>query len=178
MYICYLPIFQKMKKIFSLILFALIFLNINAQESEITTYYFIRHAEKIRNDSINNNPDLNEIGKKRAEYWNTVFKNVAFDEVYSTDYNRTIQTAAPTAKSKNLEIKLYDPDNLYDEDFQLKTKGKTVLIVGHSNTTPQYVNKILGKEKYPYMDDSNNSNLYIITITDNVLSDFLLVVNL
>jgi phosphohistidine phosphatase SixA len=170
--------FQKMKKIFSLILFALIFLNMNAQESEITTYYFIRHAEKIRTDSINNNPDLNEIGKKRAEYWNTVFKNIEFDEIYSTEYDRTIQTATPTAKRKNLEIKFYNPDNLYDEDFQLKTKGKTVLVVGHSNTTPLFVNKILGNEKYPDMDDSNNSDLYIITITNNVLSDVLLVVNL
>ncbi len=167
-----------MKKILFLILFALIFFNINAQESEITTYYFIRHAEKNRTDSIHNNPDLNEIGKKRAEYWNTVFKNIVFDEIYSTDYNRTIQTAAPTAKSKNLEIKLYDPDNLYDEDFQLQTKGKTVLVVGHSNTTPSFVNKILGKEIYSEIDDSNNSNLYIITITNNVLSDVLLVVNL
>lgn len=163
------------KIIFSLLI-ALISTGIYAQERETTTYYFIRHAEKIRTDKTNKNPDLNEIGKKRAEYWNTVFKNVAFDEIYSTDYKRTLQTAAPTAKSKNLEIKLYSPDNLYDEDFQLKTTGKTVLIVGHSDTTPLLINKISGKEIYPEIDDTMNSNLYIITISDNIINNILLVI--
>jgi phosphohistidine phosphatase SixA len=157
---------------------ALIIFNSQAQESEKTTYYFIRHAEKDRSDDTNKNPNLNEKGLLRAENWSTVFENVAFDEIYSTDYNRTIQTATPTAESKHLEIKFYNPANLYDEGFEFKTKGKTVLIVGHSNTTPQFVNKILGKEKYPDIDDANNSNLYIITITNNVLNDILLVINL
>ncbi|MDF1516581.1 MAG: histidine phosphatase family protein, partial [Lutibacter sp.] len=98
----------------------------------------------MRGNPTDKNPDLNEIGKKRAEYWNTVFKNVAFDEIYSTNFNRTLQTAAPMAKTKNLEVKIYHPESLYNDDFQLKTKGKTVLVVGHSNTTPLFVNKILG----------------------------------
>lgn len=152
--------------------------NSQAQENEITTYYFIRHAEKIRTDKTNKNPDLNEKGKQRAEYWNTVFKNVTFDEIYSTNYNRTLQTAGPTAKSKNLEIKFYSPDNLYDDDFQLKTTGKTILIVGHSNTTPLFVNKILGIDTYSEIGDTINSNLYIVTISDNIKNNILLVIDL
>ncbi|MDT8416607.1 MAG: phosphoglycerate mutase family protein [Lutibacter sp.] len=144
----------------------------------MTTYYFIRHAEKVRGNPTDKNPDLNEIGKKRAEYWNTVFKNVAFDEIYSTNFNRTLQTAAPMAKTKNLEVKIYHPESLYNDDFQLKTKGKTVLVVGHSNTTPLFVNKILGREMYPEIDDTNNSNLYIITISDTVMDNVLLVIDL
>lgn len=166
-----------MKKIIFTLLIGLISLNIYAQKKEKTTYYFIRHAEKIRTDNTNKNPDLSEIGKKRAEHWRTVFKNIAFEEIYSTDYNRTIQTAAPTAESKHLEIKFYNPENLYDEDFQFKTKGKTVLVVGHSNTTPQFVNKILGKEKYQEMDDAEFSQLYIITVKGNKITDLLLYCN-
>ena len=41
-----------------------------------STYYFIRHAEKDRSDSNNENPHLIDIGKQRAQHWNEVFKNI------------------------------------------------------------------------------------------------------
>ena len=145
-----------------------------AQENEITTYYFIRHAEKERSDATNKNPDLTEKGTARAENWSAVFENVDFDLIYATNYNRTIQTATPTSKNNKLEIQLYNPRDLYNNDFKSKTKGKTVLIVGHSNTTPIFVNKIIGLEKYAEIEDTNNSNLYIVTIANTIMSDILL----
>ena len=72
-------------------------------------------------------------------------------------------TASPTAKSKELEIQLYDPRGLYDEEFREATAGKTVLVVGHSNTTPAFVNAILGEDRYEDMDDMDNSSLYVVT---------------
>lgn len=167
-----------MRKIIFLLLIAINIFEIQAQESKTTTYYFIRHAEKSRVDIANKNPDLTEKGKNRAKNWTTVFENVNFDLIYSTNYNRTIQTAIPTAKSKNLEIQFYNPDELYSEDFKLKTKGKTVLVVGHSNTTPLFLNKILENETYSEIDDTNNSNLYIITITNDIINNILLVIDL
>lgn len=138
-------------------------LNFYAQEMSPTTYYFIRHAEKDRSDNTNKNPDLTEKGIRRAENWSVVFENVDFDLIYSTKYNRTIQTAEPTAKKQHLEMLHYSPSHLNDADFKLKTKGETVLVVGHSNTTPQFVNDILGVFKYSDIDDANNANLYILT---------------
>ncbi len=167
-----------MKKIFLLLLVTLSTVQIYAQDNEITTYYFIRHAEKVRTDTTNKNPNLTEVGKSRAQNWSSVFKDVTFNKIYSTNYNRTIQTAKPTAKDKNLEIQFYDPRKLFNEDFKQKTIGKTVLIVGHSNTTPQFVNKILETKKYPDIDDSNNSNLYIVTISNNITTYILLKINL
>ncbi len=166
-----------MKKIIFLFLIVIFAFNIQAQENEITTYYFIRHAEKVRSDKTNKNPELTNNGQSRAQNWSTVFGNIDFDIVYSTNYNRTVQTASPTAKSKGLEIQFYDPRELYNEEFQVSTAGKTILIVGHSNTTPLFVNKILGVNKYPIIDDSNNSNLYIITLTESNKTDILLRIN-
>ena len=54
---------------------------------------------------------------------------------------------------------------MFDSIFQVNTKGKTVLVVGHSNTTPVFANKILGEKKYENMDDNDNSSLYIVTIS-------------
>lgn len=132
--------------------------------SSTTTYYLIRHAEKDRSDKTNNNPNLNFEGEKRAQNWANYFKDIQLDAVYSTNYNRTIQTATPTAQTKNLEIIFYNPTRMYDSIFQKDTKGKSVLVVGHSNTTPSFVNKILEEEKYENISDTDNSKLFIVTI--------------
>lgn len=163
-----------MKKITLFILVIFCAISLQAQENEATTYYFIRHAEKIRKDKSNKNPNLTKKGHARAENWSTVFKNVKFDLIYSTKYHRTIQTALPTANREQLEIQYYNPNNLYDTDFKEHTTGKTVLVVGHSNTTPTFVNDVLGENKFPEIDDSNNANLYILTITEGKKSTVLL----
>ena len=158
-----------MKPILTFIFLILIVVPSFSQEenaSETTTYYFIRHAEKDRSDKTNRNPHLTEVGKTRAENWSAILEQVTFDAVYSTDYHRTKETAAPTALKNKLELTLYDPRAIDVKSFMEATKGKTVLIVGHSNTTPMFVNMVLGLKKYEDIDDSNNGNLYIITIID------------
>ncbi|MEH6536233.1 MAG: histidine phosphatase family protein [Psychroserpens sp.] len=170
-----------MKNIFSLLLIVFISIPSFSQEknidSETTTYYLIRHAEKDRSDKTNRNPDLTEAGKTRANHWSEVFQYVKFDAVYSTKYNRTTQTATPTAKKNNLELSFYDPRALYSEDFAKATKGKIVLVVGHSNTTPAFVNMILKEKKHEDIEDNNNGNLYIVTISEGKISDQVLTIN-
>ena len=136
---------------------------------ETTVYYLIRHAEKDRS-TLGQDPGLTKIGLERASNWAKIFTSIKFDQVYSTDYKRTQQTALPTASDKNLEIQSYDPDNLYDKDFKRKTKGKTVLIVGHSNTTPALANTILGEQKYDQIDDKDNGKLFIVTLVNKEVS--------
>jgi len=145
-------------------------------KTETSIYYFIRHAEKDRSDASNNNPHLIEKGKLRAEHWKEVFKNIGFDAVYSTEYNRTIETAQPTALKNNVEITFYNPKEIDIQEFLNNTKGQSILVVGHSNSTPTFINKVLGKEKYQHIDDSNNANLYIVTVSGDTISDTLLLV--
>lgn len=165
---------------------ALLFVfNVNAQEKNknnsettVTTYYFIRHAEKDRTDKTDRDPHLIDIGLERAEQWNAILANIKFDAVYSTNYNRTKETAQPTATKNNLEITLYDPRGIDNaEGFLNDTKGKTVLVVGHSNTTPAFVNAVIKQKKYQDIDDNNNGNIYIVTIIDGKISDTVLTIN-
>ena len=165
-----------MKKIILICTF--LFISSPCYSQEETTYYLIRHAEKLRVDTTDQNPKLNHQGVKRADAWKEVFTNVNFDAVYSTDYNRTKLTAKPTADSKNLPLLLYNPSDMYSDAFKNNTKGKTVLVVGHSNTTNVFANKVLGVEKYDEINDSNNSNLYIVTVIDGKPSAILLKNNL
>lgn len=157
-----------MKKHILLLFIVLISCTSNVKKEETTattTYYLIRHSEKVRTDTSNKNPNLNEVGFERAKKWAEYFKDIHLDAVYSTNYNRTMQTSKPTAESKKLAIINYNPRNMYDSIFQKNTQGKTVLVVGHSNTTPAFVNKILGEKKYKDIDDNDNASLFIITIT-------------
>ena len=164
-----------MKKI--LLIYIFIFTSLLSNAQEVTTYYFIRHAEKLRVDKTDRNPNLNSKGLKRAEAWKEIFSNISFDAIYSTDYTRTRLTAKPTADSKNLPILIYNPRDLYSKAFQNQTKGKTILVVGHSNTTNVFANKVVGFEKYQEIKDNNNSNLYIVTIMNGNSSSILLQIN-
>ena len=164
-----------MKKI--LLIYIFIFTSLLSNAQEVTTYYFIRHAEKLRVDKTDRNPNLNSKGFKRAEAWKEVFSNISFDAIYSTDYTRTKLTAKPTADSKNLPILIYSPRDMYSKTFQNQTEGKTILVVGHSNTTNVFANKVLGFDKYEEIKDNNNSNLYIVTIMNGNSSSILLQIN-
>ena len=137
--------------------------NVAVQET-LTTYYFIRHAEKDSSDPQNKDPQLSPEGQKRAQEWAKIFKDVEFDLIFSSDYDRTRTTASAIAKKQDKVVELYDPRKLFDPEFQKKTSGKTVLVVGHSNTNPAFVNLILGSEKYKELDEQEYGSLFIVTV--------------
>jgi len=160
----------------TIILFLTLILNFGSNSEEnipeapndsITTFYLIRHAEKDRSNSENRDPALTEKGLERAENWTKVLKDIDFDAVYSTAYKRTLQTAKPLADLNKLEIQNYDPNKLYDAEFKKATLGKTVLVVGHSNTTPYFANAILRQKKYQDIEDSENGALFIVQVQPN-----------
>ncbi len=134
------------------------------KSSEITTYYFIRHAEKVTDNPNDKDPELTEKGRERAKKWAQVFKDIDFDLIYSSDYKRTLNTAKPIAESKELEINFFNTEKLNDREFQKKTKGKKVLVVGHSNLNPEWVNYILKEERYDDLEESVYNSLFIVTI--------------
>lgn len=163
-----------MRKYIILYIVVLFSFSVFSQENEKSTYYLIRHAEKDRSDATNKNPDLNLKGKKRAIKWSHILTKFGIDAVYSTDYKRTLQTAKPTAKAKNVTIKTYHPFKIDMDVFRNDTNGKNVLIVGHSNTTADFANKLIGSDIYPEIEDDNNANLYIVTIEGEKISHVLI----
>ncbi len=130
----------------------------------MTTYYFIRHAEKELTGQ--RNPHLTAEGKERAEKWANFFLHKSIEMVYCTSFIRTQETAAPLLEQLNLTFKLYNPNHLLFDTFKRETSGKTILIVGHQDTTPAFVNHLLGKRKYSYIESSQYGNLYCVTIDD------------
>lgn len=144
-------------------LITLLFLsNLSVAEN---TVYLVRHAEKKTIEG-EHNPELTEIGHFRALNIAKQLSEVGITEIYSTNYHRTLQTAKPLADFLNLKIKEYDPRKLVEFSEQIKSKMGTILIVGHSNTTPELTSLISGKIVAPIEEEHEYDNLYQVIVTD------------
>ena len=133
----------------------------------VSTFYFIRHAEKDKSSPNNSDPELKQEGLGRSIFWAKIFEPIPLDKIYSTHYKRTKMTVAPTAVQKEIIVSYYDSASIDIKQFLTNNIGKNVLVVGHKNTIPNFVNKIIGEEKYSQMEDDDNSSLYTITIVGN-----------
>lgn len=133
------------------------------QESDLTTFYFIRHAEKQAGDD----PELNEKGVKRAQQWVDYFFLKDVDHVISSDFNRTKATAAPLARSKKLDTEIYDVRSIDGDQLLEQYRGKTVVLFGHSNTIGTYANQLQSDEKFEELNESDYDHFYVVTIDKN-----------
>ena len=145
-----------------LIIFLLSFFSF-AQNENCTSVFLIRHAEKVRHNLENKNPHLNYAGILRADKWKDVLKHIKFDKILSTNLYRTLETANPISKTNNLKITTYIPSEEFYNNFIQENNGKTILVVGHSNTTPFFVNSLIKNNFYNEIEDNNNGNLYFVS---------------
>lgn len=132
------------------------------------TIYLVRHAEKAKDGT--RDPDLTDEGRARAERIANMLKDEKLAAVYSSDYKRTRNTAAPTAKMQGKEITIYnarDLKGLKEELLKKYKKGQKVLVVGHSNTTPFLANLLTKEGKYEQIDESDYDNFYKIEMLHN-----------
>ena len=155
-----------------LIIFSFSISNSIAQTDNGTTLIFIRHAEKMQNDAPD--PQLTEKGILQSRQWVDVLKNVNIDAIYSTKTKRTFSTVGPLSTARKLDVVVYDEKTVDIKQLANVYKGQTILIVGHSNSTPKLVNSLLGTEKYPPIEDSDYNNLYIVTVVNGVAKAVLL----
>ena len=105
-------------------------------EKIVASHFLVRHAEKV-NDS--RDPGLTDDGKERAYFLAEYLRSTPLASVYSTDYFRTRLTAQPSSSIRNMELSLYDAGDLklFGQEVLKNHRSENILIVGHSNTTPQ-----------------------------------------
>jgi len=134
------------------------------------TYYVVRHAEKDQaagaGNMMSDDPALSEAGKVRAVVLREELKGKDIRYIYSTNTIRTRSTAEPLSQAIGVPIQLYNTKDSLDQfisDLKKISKGN-VLIVGHSNTVDDIVNKLCNETKVPGdLKDSQFDNLFIVT---------------
>jgi len=129
-----------------------------------TVVYLVRHAEKITGENAGRDPALTSEGKARADVLAGLLASEKIGKIYSSDYIRTRDTAAPTAKMSGLEIEIYNPRDLPALANLIKGTTGRILVVGHSNTIPETVNVLGGVGGTPIFEKSEYDRLYVVTI--------------
>ncbi|NVJ59742.1 MAG: histidine phosphatase family protein [Gammaproteobacteria bacterium] len=137
---------------------------LSSQKSNYSIY-LVRHAEK---DNSQRNPHLTEKGNRRAQKLAQYLVNKNITAVFSTNYNRTLQTATPIADLINVSIQLYDPSKLDSFATQLKSMKENILVVGHSNTTPELASKLSGVNVQP-MSEQDYHRLLIVSFENDTI---------
>ena len=120
--------------------------------------YLVRHAEKQHGVD----PGLTDCGRQRAQWLEKYFSSLPVTAVFTTPFVRTRETAGPVAQYHNLALQEYNPRNLVDFARSLVAHDGDVLVVGHSNTTPQLV-RLLTSDSVEDLDEDQYDRLYRIS---------------
>ena len=133
----------------------------SASQQQPLVVFIVRHGEKADDGE---DPELSAEGQERARLLAKTLRSAAIEQVHSSDFIRTRDTAAPTAKASGLDVQLYDPRNLPDLAEKLRAIGGRHLVVGHSNTTPPMVELLGGEPSLPIDEEAEFDRLYIVTV--------------
>lgn len=127
-----------------------------------TTFIVVRHAEKANDDP--RDPSLSSAGQARAQALAVSLADEPLAGAYATAYRRTQMTAAPTAHRHGLAVVTYDarqsPGDFAAQLRRAHPHG-TVLVVGHSNTTPEIAAALCGCAVAPMSEDEFERRLTI-----------------
>ena len=121
--------------------------------------FVVRHAERAdaSADSL-----LSAVGEGRAMRLRELLRDAGITQVYTTNLRRTVQTAAPLAAALRLTptaLPVNDLDGLFTRLDRAALHDR-VLVVGHSNTVPQILQR-LGVAAPVTIGDAEYDNLFI-----------------
>ncbi|MEO5685494.1 MAG: phosphoglycerate mutase family protein [Chitinophagaceae bacterium] len=123
-----------------------------------TRIYIVRHADRQPID------DLNPLGVIRANELKRVLLNTKIDSIFSTNFLRTTKTVLPLANAKGLPVLLYDSNTQVLKRILKFSKGKTLLVAGHSNTVPQLIKSCGCTAPFENIPDTQFDNLFLVII--------------
>jgi broad specificity phosphatase PhoE len=142
-----------------------------AASQDLTTVILVRHAEKAPATAMVTDVPLSAAGAARAKELARVLAAVKVAAIYTTQYQRTQQTAEPLAKQMGIQPVVLTAGAKYAADLakRIRTKhaGQTVVVVGHANTTPDVL-RALGVTAAPAIADSEYDNLFLLTFAPGV----------
>ncbi|MBT0587698.1 SixA phosphatase family protein [Alteromonas oceanisediminis] len=143
-----------------------------AGAQNVQTIVLSRHFEKVDADTDGKafaDPALTARGQQQALALASLLEPLSIERIFSTDYLRTRQSAAPTAKSLGLPVEIYDPRQPESLVEQLRTDQQNSLILGHSNTIPALVEKLGGSAML--LAEKDYGVVFIIKIDWDVSGD-------
>ncbi len=106
-------------------------------------------------------PELSEAGKARAAKLAAMLGDAGIVAIYTTEFRRTKDTAAPLAAKTGVKAEAVSSRDASVLISKIKSHAAgAVLVVGHSNTVPQIV-KALGGSAVTVEDDEYDSLFFV-----------------
>jgi broad specificity phosphatase PhoE len=141
------------------------FAGVNVQAYAQTVVIVVRHAERAPGSG---DPPISEIGRARAAALADLLKSANVAAIITTQLQRTKQTAEPLATALGITGTVVNTSDIarHAADVAAAARqhsGKTVLVVGHSNTVPAIV-AALGGPKFPDLCEPEYDAVFTVII--------------
>jgi len=145
----------------------LVFLS-GAHAQNVRTIFFVRHADKVSDET---DAALSDAGRRRAACLAKTLSDSNIQQIYTSDLQRTQQTAAPLAEQLHLKpvaVPLSKVDDLIAAIRSDKTRN--ILVVWHDQTLPKIL-RALGAPEITPIGHTEYDRFFILTFdADNANS--------
>jgi phosphohistidine phosphatase SixA len=151
---------KKIARIAASFLLAAFMFATGAHAQNVRTIFFVRHADKVSDDT---DALLSDAGHRRAECLARMLADAHIQKIYTSDLQRTLQTAAPLADQLHLlplAIPLSTPDKLIEA--LRSDKSANILVVWHDATLPKIL-QALGAPEIPPIGHTEYDRFFILT---------------
>jgi 2,3-bisphosphoglycerate-dependent phosphoglycerate mutase len=125
--------------------------------------FVVRHAEKATTGG--NDPELSVAGQQRAEALARILKDAEVSAIFTTEFKRTQETAAPTAKATQITPTIVPANDIPGLVEKLHGLKGNALIVAHGNTIPDLV-EALAIATPVNIPENDYSELLVIILSD------------
>lgn len=143
-------------------LFLLVFVSASIASAQ-PVVVIVRHAEKAADGGTD--PDLSAAGRARADALARILKDSGITGIFTSEFKRTQETAAPTATSAHLTPTVVAAKDTAALVAKLHQLNGNALVVGHGDTIPNLV-KALGINVSVTIPDADYSELFIVMLGD------------
>lgn len=127
--------------------------------------FIVRHAEKA--SAGGKDPELSIEGQKRAEALANILKDSQITSVFVTEFKRTQETAAPTAKAVHVTPTVIAANEIGVLAEKLRTLNGNALVVGHGNTIPDLL-KTLGIATPVNIPEDDYAEIFAVVVGDTL----------
>jgi broad specificity phosphatase PhoE len=146
----------------ALALFLSLFVSVSIASAQ-PVVVIVRHAEKATNGG--NDPELSSAGRARADALVRILKDSGITAIFTSEFKRTQETAAPIATSIGITATVVPAKDTTALVAKLRQLNGNALVVGHGDTIPNIV-KALGINSLINISDEDYSELLIVTLGD------------
>jgi broad specificity phosphatase PhoE len=123
----------------------------------------VRHAEKDTAGGAD--PALSAAGRARAETLARLVAQAGIARVFTSEFKRTQQTAAPVVEALHITPKVVAGKDVAALVSQLRNGQGNALVIGHSDTVPALL-RALGLDQPVTIADQDYGDIFVVILEE------------